>query len=215
VPRVRNPRGSGNQLRDDLLASALELLSAAADPDDVSIRAIARHTGVSATAAYRHFEDRDDLVYSATKLAYTQFANRIAEAVQSSKDPFSALDAAGKVYRDIASDDPGRYRVMFSNPMMCPEHLKDTADEDDTMDAFVQLIDLVQACLDAGASAATSTHNRPTDPGTSHAEYLAALLWTWIHGIMDLRITHPDHPWPDAANMFADASASLGLVPAE
>ena len=49
-------------LRAELLDATLRLLADAPHPDDVSIRAIAREAGVSPTAAYRHFEDRDELV---------------------------------------------------------------------------------------------------------------------------------------------------------
>jgi hypothetical protein len=37
-------------------------------------------------------------------------------------------------------------------------------------------------------------------------------MWTWIHGISDLHITHPDIDWPDTEEMFADAQRLLGLA---
>lgn len=55
-----------------------------------------------------------------------------------------------------------------------------------------------------------STPVHPQARGVT-AEYLAYQLWTWIHGIVDLRITHPHDAWPDAADLFADAQRLLGL----
>jgi AcrR family transcriptional regulator len=202
--RARNPRGEGERLRRDLLDSALDLLSEAENPDEVSIRAIARRTGVSATAAYRHFEDRDDLVYAAVMLAFERFRDLLARAVADAADPFDALSRAGAAYRRFAEESPGRYRVLFSNPMACPLETSLTDDEVEAgYQALDQLVALVQACLDAGAPAAATG---------ADAEYLSVQLWTWIHGICDLRITHPDHEWPSSTQMFDDAQRLLGLT---
>jgi AcrR family transcriptional regulator len=204
VHRERNPRGEGERLRRELLEHGLELLSEATHPDEVSIRAIARRTGVSPTAAYRHFVDRDDLVYCAIGLAFQDFAAHLTAEVAAESDPFDSLAAAGRAYRRYAEQQPGRYRVMFSNPMACPDTTTATVEEIDVVrDSFGLLVSLVQACLDAGAPATTSGHP---------AEYLAFQMWTWIHGISDLRITHSDIEWPDTEEMFADAQRLLGLA---
>jgi len=202
--RARNPRGEGERLRRELLESAVELLSEAANPDDVSIRAVARHTGVSATAAYRHFLDRDDLVYCAVGLAFEGFSERLRSSIEGAPDAFTALARAGEAYRSYAAEQPGRYRVLFSNPMHCPENTSATDEEVAAGDAaFLSLVDLVQDCLDAGAPAGADAD--------ADATYLAQQMWTWIHGIVDLRITHPSGEWPDAARMFDDAQRLLGL----
>lgn len=203
--RERNPRGEGEKLRRELLESALELLSDASHPDDVSIRAIARHTGVSPTAAYRHFVDRDDLVYCAIGLAFEHFSNTLIDSVKGSATPFDAMAAAGVAYGEYAEDHPGRYRFLFSNPMGCPTTTTATEEEVAAGDtAFSVLVGLIQDCLDAGAPAA----ERGVD-----ATYLALQVWTWMHGRVDLGITHPDTEWPDHAEMCADALTLLGLTP--
>ena len=187
-----------------MIESALELLAETADPDSVSIRAIARHTGVSPTAAYRHFSDRDELVYAAVGRAFDEFSTQLIAAVDHLDNPFERVRVAGTAYRQFAESEPGRYRVLFSNPMPCPEHLLESKDEfDPGKTAFTFLVSLIAECFDAGAAAA----DRPgADP-----EYVAFQLWTWIHGICDLRIGHPREPWPDATRMFDDAASSLGL----
>ena len=62
TPRPRNARGQGAQLRDDLLDATLAGLAVTGDPEDVSIRGVAKTTGVSPTAVYQHFADRDALI---------------------------------------------------------------------------------------------------------------------------------------------------------
>ncbi|MGB3737621.1 MAG: helix-turn-helix domain-containing protein, partial [Ilumatobacter sp.] len=52
--RQRNPRGEGDQLRTDLLEAGADLIAEHGSVDGISLRAVARRTGVSPTAVYRH-----------------------------------------------------------------------------------------------------------------------------------------------------------------
>ena len=60
--RARNPRGEGGRLRDQLVRATAELVDELGDTSRLSVRAIARSAGVSPTALYLHFPDRDALV---------------------------------------------------------------------------------------------------------------------------------------------------------
>jgi AcrR family transcriptional regulator len=206
VTRPRSPRGQGEQLRSDLLDSALRLLGAAGDPEDVSIRAVAKAAGVSPTAAYRHFEDRDDLLAAAVGRCFELFSVLLLRAIEGVDDPFEALRRAGQAYVEFAQSDQGLYRALFTNPL----HLdKDVGDEDSPgHNAFDTLVGMVQACLDAGAPA-----RGPGGADEPEATYLAVQVWTWIHGLVDLRITHPTMPWPDTDVFLDDVQRALGLVP--
>ena len=211
--RPRNPRGQGDRLREELIAAAQDLLAEAAHPDDVSIRAVARRAGVSPTAAYRHFTDRDDLVMTAIHSCFDEFTEELAVAVADVDNPFDKLRAAGRAYFAFAQAGHGHYRVLFSNPM--PFEMAHDLGHDQTgsdgaaagaemagSTAFEALIGLVQACLDAGAQTRTDD-----------ATYLSFQIWTWVHGIVDLRITHPGMDWPPAERLLDDLSVALGLVP--
>jgi AcrR family transcriptional regulator len=198
--RARNPRGQGDRLRDDLIAAAQRLLAEAGDPEDVSIRAVAKAAGVSPTAAYRHFADRDDLIMAACSANFDRFTEYLVARFGHLDDPFERLHAAGQAYLEFAEEDPGRYRALFSNPITksigadrWPEQMAgDTA--------FEQLVALIQACIDAGAQ-----------PLEDDATYLAFQVWTWMHGIVDLRITHPMMDFPDATRMLLDMTRALRL----
>ncbi len=199
--RRRNPRGQGDRLRDDLIEAALGLMAETGDPEDISIRAVAKAAGVTPTAAYRHFADRDSLIAAACEANFLQFSTRLAEWFADEDDPFERLVCAGRGYLAFATGDPGRYRVLFSNPItqsLKKEYWPEVPAGDT---AFVQLIELVQGCLDAGAQTRTDD-----------ATYLAFQVWTWIHGIVDLRITHPMMEFPDADLMLVGVVETLGLV---
>jgi AcrR family transcriptional regulator len=198
--RARNPRGQGERLRDDLIAAAVQLMAATGDPEDVSIRAVAKAAGVTPTAAYRHFEDRDELIVAACSSNFERFSEFLVTYFGPIEDPFGRLAAAGEGYLAFALEDPGRYRVLFSNPVtksISPERWPAALAGDA---AFEQLVQLVQDCIDAGAK-----------PLRDDARYLAFQIWTWIHGIVDLRITHPRMEFPDAEEMFADVPRALRL----
>ena len=198
--RARNPRGQGDRLRQELLGAAVDLLADAPHPDEVSIRAIARAAGVSPTAAYRHFSDRDELLCAAVGTCFEEFAQEMQQRTQGLDDPFERLRETGRAYLDYAMAEHGHYRVLFSNPIPMDSGL---VDEDSAGKvAFGQLVDIVQACLDAGA---------PTR--TDDAMHLSFQVWTWIHGIVDLRITHAKMPWPPIEQMFDELQVALGLVP--
>lgn len=201
--RPRNARGHGIQLRVDLLDATLTLLAAAGDPEDVSIRAAAKAAGVSPTAVYAHFADRDALLAAACDRSFELFSMFLIEATSDAVDPFDRLRLAGLAYLKYAEDEPGLYRVLFSNPF----HMhKDHPDEDSAgQAAFDVLVEMVQACLDAGAS------GRPRDGESPDATYLAFQIWSWLHGMVDLRITHAWMPWPDAERMTLDVARTLGL----
>ena len=201
LARQRNPRGQGDRLRDDLIEAAIGLMAETGDPEDISIRAVAKAAGVTPTAAYRHFDDRDSLIVAACDANFVRFAAYLAEWFQDEADPFERLRLAGRGYLSFATEDPGRYRVLFSNPVTQSLSRDDWPDTMAGDTAFGQLVDLVQAALDAGA---------PTR--TDDATYLSYQVWTWIHGIVDLRITHTMMEFPDAERMFDDVMVSLGLV---
>lgn len=198
--RERNPRGEGDRLRGDLIRAALDQLATSGDRDSVSLRSVAKAAGVSPTATYRHFDDRDSLIDAACEECFEEFSTYMLEGTLVVEDPFERLRAAGLTYVRYAAEHAGHYRILFSNPASRHDYEFDTvADPGGT--AFQQLISLVEGCVAAGARPTTSD-----DP-----VYLAFQVWTWIHGIVDLQLSHPHLPWPDAERMIDDLARALGL----
>jgi len=204
VTRTRNPRGQGERLRKDLIESALDLLSITGDPDQVSIRAVAKSAGVSPTAAYRHFDDRDALITAACDQCFSEFTQFMLDATATIPDPFERLSAASTAYLSYARAESGHYRVLFSraSEVSSTEGADFPVGGDPAGTAFQQLVVMISDCLEAGA--------QPTVEGD--ATYLGFLVWTWVHGIADLANSHPLLPWPDLDAMVADTQHALGLV---
>lgn len=90
-------------LRSALLDAADALLDEGGD-GAVSLREAARRAGVSATAAYRHFADKDALLAA---LATRHFA-QLGQALRSVD-----FTEQGRAYVRFALARPGRFRLMF------------------------------------------------------------------------------------------------------
>lgn len=160
VPRANYHHG---QLRPALIAEARALLDAGG-PAAVSLREAARRAGVSATATYRHFADKDALLAAVAAEGFREFGEALAAPMRQGK-PFSAM---GRAYVEFALTHPGLFRLMFS-PLI--------AKRDDHPD------------LAAGANrafealrAAAGAHVGDGDDGQAAA--IAA--WAMVHGLSHL-----------------------------
>jgi AcrR family transcriptional regulator len=197
--RLRYPRGQGDRLRQDLLDAAADLMATTGDIDAISLRAVARQAGVSATAVYRHFDNHLDLLSESVEDCWGQFGDSLIEAMQSSPDPFVAFRAAGDAYVRFAMEHPGQYRVLFSNKATISTSVTAPFSRPDVgQGSFQLLVDNVTAMLDE--------LDDDRDPW-----FVAAQVHTWIHGIVDLCGSHPDMAWPDTAALLDGLQDSLGL----
>ena len=161
-------------LRERLLESAATLVERTGSPDGVTLRAVARETGVSAPAVYGHFADLDALLDAVVDDGFVRLGAAVAEAVRRETDPVARLMAGCRAYVASGLAAPGRYQAMFGPRRLPSGRL-----------AFGALVDGIAACIAAGRSAGI-------DP-----EADATLVWTALHGVVTLRAAGPDLPWPD------------------
>lgn len=98
-------------LRASLLSAAMRMLE---DGEPFSLRALAREAGVSPTAPYRHFKDRDALE---SALAAQGLRDLKADLTDGRALPESAADLGefAVAYVEFALRRPALFRVMFGN----------------------------------------------------------------------------------------------------
>jgi AcrR family transcriptional regulator len=108
-------------LRSTLLAHGIEL-ARAGGPDAVSLRDVQRRAGVSNSAAYRHYADRDALVQSIAEYASAEMATAMEAAmgaVPKHRDPAklarARFRATGAAYLAFAIDEPGLFATVFAS----------------------------------------------------------------------------------------------------
>jgi AcrR family transcriptional regulator len=106
-------------LRPALIEAAVEL-ARTGGPDGVVLREVARKTGVSHNAAYRHFADREELLaeVAAVGMAELEQAMRARIATVRTRDPEKRarrrLHEVGRAYVLFALAEPGMFEVAFS-----------------------------------------------------------------------------------------------------
>jgi AcrR family transcriptional regulator len=105
TPRRPNHRGN---LPNALRAAARQILDEAGS-DAVGLREASRRVGVSATAAYRHFTGKEDLLASVAAEGFRE----LAAAIETGTTGSYPLGGVGLAYFNFALRKPGLFRLMF------------------------------------------------------------------------------------------------------
>ncbi len=133
-------------LRQALVDAAVEL-GREKGPDGIVIREVARRTGVSHNAAYRHFADRGELLREVAGYGLDQLSAAMLKRVKRVRveDPVERarrrLREVGKAYVDYALAEPGLFAVVF-NPV--------TLDGGDLAGPYQHLSDALDECVEVG-----------------------------------------------------------------
>ena len=167
-------------LRESLIDTGVEL-ARVRGPEGVVLREVARRTGVSHNAAYRHFADREALLAEIARLAMRQLRaamQREIDAADAEEHPdeqaraSARLRATGRAYVDFAISEPGLFDVAFT-----------AIPDEDGLDADTDPYDLLTQVLDEGVAAgAVSPDLRPG------AE---VICWSAVHGFATLHVHGP------------------------
>ena len=91
------------------LSAAARVMLDEAGPDVVGLRETARRVGVSATAAYRHFASKEDLLASVAADGFRE----LAAAMETGATESDRLGGVGLAYFDFALQKRGLFRLMF------------------------------------------------------------------------------------------------------
>src|ERR1700719_1243365 len=114
--RRRNPRGQGDQLREDMIRAASRLLADPAAPP-LTLRGVARAAGVAATSVYLHFPHTDALVLAVAEAHFGELAAAQQAARDAAATPREAVRAMALAYCEFGLANPGLYQVMFTRPL--------------------------------------------------------------------------------------------------
>ena len=188
--RVRNRRGEGALLRQDILRAAHELLDESGTSAAVTLRAVARRAGISPPSIYAHFAGPQEILLA---VVADEFA-RLREHLRSSVDrrgssPVDGLLALCDGYLDFAGEFPARYLLLFGGVWNAAEARTDAAIapgevEGLGVDLLEDIADLLTACVQDGSSSSD-------DPSLD-----ATALWLGLHGLAHQRIVSTAFAWP-------------------
>jgi AcrR family transcriptional regulator len=101
-------------LRAALLEAAMQLL-AEHGPAGFSLREAARACGVDAAACYRHFRDRQEVLFAVAQLGFKRLAERFEKdsSRHHKKGAAAVARAFARSYLALALEQPAVFRVMF------------------------------------------------------------------------------------------------------
>ncbi|MFF3996175.1 TetR/AcrR family transcriptional regulator [Streptomyces cyaneofuscatus] len=152
-------------LRAACLRAARELLEEDGSAG-LSLRAVARRAGVSATAPYRHYADREALVSAVAAEGYRELAGSLAQAHPAPSTP-DELAAVAVAYVRFALEHPALFRAMFAEP--CDPTSAERVAATEAISQYVRTI--------VGA----------TFPDAD-ADALSTTVWALVHGLAFLHL---------------------------
>jgi AcrR family transcriptional regulator len=110
---AKNSTYHHGDLKNALVETALRMLES--EPlEALSLRKIAREVGVSPTAAYNHFANKEDLLASAKLEATKRFQHFAADALSSKDEPEDKIEAFSLGYFNFARQYPALFDIMLN-----------------------------------------------------------------------------------------------------
>ena len=162
-------------LREALLDSGVKLIEEKGIAG-VSLRAVAKAAGVSHTAPYRHFKDKNAMLCGIAEIGFRLLGQRLHQAVEvHADDPGQQLTAAGVAYVELAIERPRLHNLMFGGVL--DDDSVDESLEASSNSSFQGLVEIITRGQDRGVF-------REGD-----ADELAMTAWSLVHGFAMLAST--------------------------
>jgi AcrR family transcriptional regulator len=202
VAEKKSPRPQryhhGN-LKEALVAEAGRML-AASGLAPLSLRELARQVGVTQTAIYRHFPDKQGLLAEVAMRGFDELARRMA-AARGENDLTTGFHVMGEIYIGFALENRELFKLMFgpqlrshSDAPLCSD-----SDEGRLCDKEEGPFAILKATLAEGIAAGLFVDRDP--------ELLAVAAWAHVHGLATIVLDRlvGDMPEEDLGGLVAGA----------
>lgn len=162
-------------LREALIAAALDILQNDGI-DQLSLRNLARATGVTQAAPYSHFRDKDELLAAVAESGFQQLALQMAEDAAGLRDARARIEKLMGSYLRFARENTPLFRLMFGRELSDMKKFPTLA-----MTAGKSYA-LISAALSARASQEVETR------------FLTVAVWSLCQGLADLIVSGKIEP---------------------
>jgi AcrR family transcriptional regulator len=151
---------------------------------NVTMRRIARRIDYAPTVLYRLFANKDDLMDHLIARGYEGVRAGYEEILLQDLDPLEALRRILLHYTEYALEHPNHYRMWFDSG-----HIRKKRHKLELNHGRLKFI-VFQTWLDGLAACTEAGYLPEREP-----QELFQILWARVHGLISLRIQHPNFSW--------------------
>ena len=199
---ARKAKGDGHLRRIEILEAA-ERIFVAEGYEGATIRKIADEVGVSSTALYMHFRDKDEILHEICLGAMQALLQQNSEIAARPIDSVTRVRLMLEAYVRMGLEHPNAYRLVFlSTPRGGAVGPIRAATGEIGAQNYARYVGVVREI-------AASGRLRVGD-----ADSAAQALWAACHGLVAMMITRPNFDWAPAEELTAVMVEGLlyGLV---
>jgi AcrR family transcriptional regulator len=200
---ARKAKGDGYLRRQEILEAA-ERIFVAEGYEGATIRKIADEVGVSSTALYMHFRDKDEILHEICFAAMKALLDQNSEIAARPDDSVTRLRLMLEAYARMGLEHPNAYHLVYcSTPR--------AAAAASTMRAATAELSSECYARYSGVVREIAAEGRLR---IGDADCAAQALWAACHGLVALMITRPNVDWAPAEELISVTVEGLlhGLV---
>lgn len=182
-----------NNLKAELIEKGLKLLDEEGY-DGFSLRKVAKACNVSQTAPYRHFRNKDELIFAIGNEAMYKFSQSLQGAVDRyPDDPRSQIKEMGCSYIKFFTENPEYLRLIFLSDI--DKRISNNCDNIDKSSQFIGNENYIHP-LQILYKAVERFKNEVLNDITDSMDKNSILLYCWglVHGI-SIIITREEFPY--------------------
>ena len=184
IRSARKAKGDGHLRRAEILKAA-ETIFVRDGYQGATIRKIADEVGVSSTALYMHFRDKDEILLEIAESAVGVLLASNTEIASRAMDAVSRVRMMLTAYMRFGLDNPNAYRLVYlSGPDPQPGERHE------------RLNDISARCYECFRETVTEIEVEGRLP-KGKSELAAHILWSACHGLVALRICRTQMDWED------------------
>ncbi|HEX7758684.1 MAG TPA: TetR/AcrR family transcriptional regulator [Caulobacteraceae bacterium] len=193
---ARKAKGDGHLRRAEILAAA-ERIFVAQGYEGATIRKIADEVGVSSTALYMHFKDKDEILLEICTEVIAQLLTINSEISVEPIDSVARVRRMLEAYIHFGLSHPNAYRLAFCSSPLANSLQKQEATNQMGANCFERFVGVVREIAAEGRL-------RCGDARTA-----AQTLWAACHGLTAMIITKPSFDWAEPDDIIKVMMDSL------
>jgi AcrR family transcriptional regulator len=177
---------ASSELRDRFVAAGLEVLQEHGAAE-LTVRRVAEAAGSSTMGIYTRFGGRSGMLEAVYRRGFELLRDALTGIPAG--PPLARIVSLGRAYRRFALANPPLYALLFERPLADFDPSPELRAEALAMN-FTLLVDEVAAAAGQGLIDAAAGIRGRSEPVRWDTQRAAYLLWTTMHGIVSIELTH-------------------------